>query len=136
MRKLPWLIYSADTDRLRRNEQRRTLAAVDDLRRLAETVRTHGLHLLLHETVDISFDVDLQRLPTDAVDGRNDDALGTALADATAVLITGGGIYIGSPATSDSRWPEFLGQDRTRGELGASALSGAYLGLSIKGRHG
>jgi hypothetical protein len=135
MRELPWLIYSSDADRLRRNEERRTLDASTDLLHFAEAVRPHGLHLLIEDAVDIAFDLRPWHLPPNAVDARGEDALGMALDDVDAVLITAGGIFIGKPITTDRRWFELVGRNRTRGELGSSALSGAYLGLSVAGPH-
>ena len=135
MKKLPWLVYSSDDNALRQREEDRTRLASDDLHRYADFVRPRGLRLLLHESVDIAFNLQHWQLPADVVDARGQDAVGLALADVATVLVSGGGIFIGSPVQYDPRWRALTRPPRSHAELGSSALSGRYLGFVASGQH-
>ncbi len=122
----PWLVQ-------RRAE--RTSAASRDLAALADRVRGHGLHLVIEDAVDIAFAFDTLDLPPDTIDARGTEALGLALDDPTAVLVTADGFYIGLRIARDPRWEELAVLGRSRARLGSSALSGGYYGLSVDGPH-
>jgi hypothetical protein len=62
---------------------------------------------------------------------RDGDPLGLALADPRAVVVSAGGIFIGTPIARDPRWSELEVLGRTRVLLGTSALSGAYFGARV-----
>jgi hypothetical protein len=133
MQRLDWLVYSSDDEALRRSAQKRTRQASDDLLAFADRIRPHGLHLVIEDAVDIAFELEDRHLPPGTVDGRGLDALALAVDDPTSVLITAGGIFIGLPIGHDPRWKHLDTIGRSRGTLGSSALSGAYLGLSVGG---
>lgn len=110
--------------------RRRVLGARRDLAAIAETVEgTFVLHVSLRD----AFPLGAGDVPDGTIDLRHGDALGRALAERGSVLVTGGGPYWGSPATTDERWAAFVATDPTRVELGASRLSGAYCGAQLHG---
>ena len=129
MADLPWLVpaFGAGPER---NRARRTLRAARDLAAVAQNVDGY---LVLHEAVDISFGFQQHHLPPGTVDLRGGDPLGLALADPAAVVVTGAGIYIGTPIARDLRWRELEALNRSRVLLVASALSGDYLGSQVHG---
>lgn len=129
MTNLPWLVEASGPGpalaRAERTEQgARDLAAVD---------REVDGYLVLHEALDIAFGFEAHQLPPRVVDLRHGDALGHALADDAAVLVTAGGFFIGTPIKRDPRWPGFLALGRAHAVLGSSALSGEYYGCTLYG---
>ncbi len=132
MTNLPWLIQaSGPGPGLRR--ARRTEEARRDLAAFAGRIRDHGLHLIVEDAVDIAFEFEARHLPPDTVDARGTDALGIALDDPTAVLITADGYFIDLRIGVGSRWEELATLGRSRGRLGSNALSGWYYGLVVDG---
>jgi hypothetical protein len=131
---LPWLVQASGPgpalQRARRTEQ-----ASRDLAALADRIRDHGLHLVVEDAVDIAFELSAQDLPPGTVDARGTDALGIALADPTAVLVTADGVFIGLRIGGDPRWEQLAALSRSRARLGTSALSGWYHGLVVDGPH-
>src|SRR4051812_25731257 len=119
MTNVPWLVQaSGPGPALRRAE--RTKEASRDLAALADRIRGQGLHIVIEDAVDIAFAFDARDLPEETVDARGTDALGIALADPTAVLITADGFYIGLQLARDPRWEKLAALDRSRGRLGSS----------------
>ena len=94
-----------------------------------------GLHLLLEQHVASRFTFADTQLPPATVDARDGDALAIAIAEPTALLITAGGHYWGTPLTGHPDWPAFDALPRTWGVLGVSALTGTYYGLHVHGAH-
>jgi hypothetical protein len=121
-------------DRAIRHAQRSERAAVD-LAACATWAAGHGLHLVLEHHVVSRFTFFDVQLPPATVDARNDDALALAIADPTALLVTAGGHYWGTPITGHRDWPAFAALSRTWAVLGVSALSGGYYGIHVHGAH-
>ena len=117
-----------------RHAQRSERAAVD-LAACATWAAGHGLHLVLEYHVVSRFTFIDAHLPPATVDARNADALSLAIADPTALLVTAGGHYWGTPLTGHRDWPAFAALPRTWAVLGVSALTGAYYGIFVDGAH-
>lgn len=132
MTNVPWLIQASGPGPAQRRAER-TEEASRDLAALADRIRGRGLHLIIEDAVDTAFEFEARRLPPDAIDARGADALGIALDDPTAVLVTADGSYIGLRIARDSRWEELAALGRSRGRLGSSGLSGWYYGLVVDG---
>lgn len=129
MRDLPWLIRAEGPEPERRRAERTDRAALD----LAAVAHRIDGYLVLHEAVDISFAFEPHHLPPGTVDLRDGDPLGLVLADPGATVVTGVGIYIGTPIAADPRWARLDDLGRTRVLLVSSALSGAYLVCEVDG---
>lgn len=129
MKKLPWLVYAEGPESERRDAERTERAALD----LAAVAEHIDGYLVLHEAVDIGFAFERRHLPPGAVDLRHGDPLGLVLADPAATVVSGAGIYIGTPIASDPRWAGLDDLGRTRVLLVTSALSGAYFGCHVYG---
>jgi hypothetical protein len=114
---------------------RRSERAAIDLAACAGWAAGHGLHLVLEHHVDSRFAFLDAHLPPATVDARNDDALSIAIADPTALLVTAGGYYWGTPITGHRDWPTFAALPRAWAVLGVSALSGGYYGIHVHGAH-
>ncbi len=127
MRKLPWLVYADDTT-LARSAAVRTEQAAAALAIIAEAIDGY---LVLEDAVDIAFSLEARHLPPGTIDLRNGDPLALALADARAVVVSAGGIMIGTPVERDPRWAELGRLGRARVLLGSSALSGTYVGARV-----
>jgi hypothetical protein len=127
MTDLPWLVRAEGPGPERRQAERTEQAALD----LAAVARRVEGHLVLHEAVDIAFAFEAHQLPPGSVDLRHGDALGHALADGSAVLVTAGGIWIGTPIERDPRWARLQELGPPHVVLGSSGLSGAYLGCTL-----
>ncbi|MGK2947358.1 MAG: hypothetical protein ACSLFP_02195 [Acidimicrobiales bacterium] len=126
---LPWLVPAAGPEPERRRAERTDRAALD----LAAVVAQRGGHLVLHEAVDVSFAFAPHHLPPGTVDLREGDALGAGLADPDAIVVSGAGIFIGTPVAVDPRWAQLDELGRHRLLLISSALSGAYFGGQVYG---
>jgi hypothetical protein len=114
---------------------RRSERAAIDLAACAGWAAGHGLHLVLEQHVGSRFTFFDAHLPPATVDARNDDALAIAIADPTALLVTAGGYYWGTPITGHRDWPTFAALPRAWAVLGVSALSGSYCGIHVHGAH-
>lgn len=128
-----WLIPSSDEEATARRRSTRTVQASEHLHLLAERIAGHGLHLVLEDHVDMAFDLGDRHLPPGTDDRRSNDALGAALSDPSAVIVTGGGHFFGLPIRSDRRWSTLAELGRSRATLISSALSGSYYGLEVDG---
>ncbi|HEX2738300.1 MAG TPA: hypothetical protein VHP57_09215 [Acidimicrobiia bacterium] len=117
-----------------RHAQRGERAAID-LAACAGWAAGHGLHLVLEHHVGSRFTFFDAHLPPATVDARNDDAVAIAIADPTALLVTAGGYYWGTPITGHRDWPTFAALPRAWAVLGVSALSGGYYGIHVHGAH-
>lgn len=102
MKHLPWLVQAAGPGPARMRA-RRTEEASRDLAALADRIRGSGLHLVIEDQVDLLFTFEARHLPAGTVDGRRADALGAALDDPSAVLITIDGPYVGLAVGRDPR---------------------------------
>ncbi len=129
MTDLPWLIRGSGPEYERRQIQRTGRAALD----LAAAAQRIAGYLVLHRAVDISFAFEAQHLPPGTVDLRAGDPLGLAVEDPAATIVTGAGIWIGTPIAHDVRWKELEAQGRSRVLLITSALSGTYFGCQVHG---
>ena len=126
MTNLPWLVQASGPGPAQRRA-RRTEEATRDLAALADRIRPRGLHLLIEDAVDIAFEFAARHLPPGTLDARGRDALGIALDDPTALLITADGFYIGLQIATDARWHQLETLGRSRGRLGSNALVGLVL---------
>jgi hypothetical protein len=133
MKRLPNLAYNSDGAFLAERARIRTDAASVLLHEFAIEVRTSGLCLVLHGSLDYFFDFDADSLPSGAVDARSGDAIGHALIHADAVVISLDGIFIGNITAADPRFGVLKSTGRITARLRGSALSGAFFGLSIDG---
>jgi len=113
----------------------RTEQAAADLTACSSWAAEHRLHLLLEHRVATRFSFVDAHLPGGTVDARDMDALALAIADPTALLVTAGGHYWGTPLTQQGDWATFTTLPRTWAVLGVSALTGIYYGLHVKGIH-
>src|SRR3546814_294924 len=129
MSQTPWLIRAEGPGPERRRAEPTSRASLD----LAADFETTGVHLVLHQAVDISFALEAHHLPRGTVDMRSGDPLGAALADPDAVLVSGAGIYIGTPIARDPRWTQLEAAGRSRVLLVTSGLSGEYFGCQLEG---
>ena len=127
MRKLPWLVYADDAS-LARSATVRTERAATDLAAIAAAIDGY---LVLEDAVDIAFNLEARHLPPGTLDLRDGDPLALALVDVRAVVVSAGGIMIGTPIERDPRWAELGRLGRTRVLLGSSALSGVYFGARV-----
>ncbi len=114
---------------------RRSERAAIDLAACAGWAAGHGLHLVLEHHLGSRFTFFDAHFPPATIDARNDDALAIAIADPTALLVTAGGYYWGTPITGHPDWPTFAALPRAWAVLGVSALSGAYYGVHVHGAH-
>jgi len=129
---LPWLVVATGPGPARRRAERTERAALD----LAAVAERIDGYLVLHEAVDISFAFEARHMPLGTVDLRQEgDAVGLALSDPDAAVVTGAGMYIGTPIAKDPRWGQVAELGRSRALLVTSALSGAYFGCYIHGPH-
>lgn len=129
MRDLPWLIRAKGPEADRRRAERTERAARD----LAAVAARIDGYLVLHEAVDFSFGFEHHHLPPGTVDLREGDPLGLVLDDPAAVVVTGVGIFIGTPIAHDPRWAQLVDLDRPRVLLATSGLSGTYFGCQVEG---
>jgi hypothetical protein len=114
--------------------RRRTHAAAEHLRLLAARAAEHGLHLVLHPSIDECFAFEPHDLPHLRVDRRSQgDAMATALADRRSILVVGAGPWLGQPTELDRRWQLLAELHRSRATLVCSPLSGRYDGLYVDG---
>lgn len=111
----------------------RSERAARDLATCATWAGEHGLHLVLEAQTTRHFAFLDSQLPPGTVDARHVDALAIATTDPTALVVTAGGHYWGTPLTRTRGWNAYAAQPRTWAVLVVSRLTGAYYGLHVYG---
>jgi len=120
------------TDLDDRRARRADVAAVD-LGACAVWAARHGLHLTIDRHVERHFRFTDAHFPLNTVDARAMDSVAMAIDDPSALLITAGGPWWGTPIKNHRRWAEYRRLGRTWAELGVHALSGWYYYLRVEG---
>jgi hypothetical protein len=113
----------------------RARIAAPDLATCAAWAAGEGMHLVIDGRVGEFFPFTREQLPGGTVDARDGDSLAVVLEDPAGLLVTLGGLWLGTPVKRDRRWAGFERRERTWAVLVVSALSGAYYGLHVSGTH-